>query len=179
MNYVALLRGIMPSNPNMKNEKLRTVFESLGFSDVSSLLSSGNIIFATSETDVPALEGRIQNALQTTLGIGGGTIIRSQQDLQDLMSQKPYGDQSHDQQHYQLVTFFKKPFENIPIFDDMRIVYATKEYICTSTDTTAIKTPNQMAQLEKRFGKDITSRTMKTVERIVAKMNQTYKKRQH
>jgi hypothetical protein len=25
--YVAFLRGIMPSNPNMRNEKLRGVFE--------------------------------------------------------------------------------------------------------------------------------------------------------
>jgi len=31
MKYVALLRGIRPSVPNMRNEKLRELFEKLGF----------------------------------------------------------------------------------------------------------------------------------------------------
>ena len=45
--YVALLRGITPSNPKLRNEKLRNVFESLGYKNVVSVISSGNIIFET------------------------------------------------------------------------------------------------------------------------------------
>lgn len=39
--YVALLRGIVPLNPNMRNEKLRGVFEKLGFTNVRTVISSG------------------------------------------------------------------------------------------------------------------------------------------
>ena len=39
--YVALLRGIAPSGPNMTNDKLRGVFEGLGYERVSSVLASG------------------------------------------------------------------------------------------------------------------------------------------
>jgi hypothetical protein len=43
MRYVALLRGIMPTNPNMKGEKLKAVFEGLGFSNVHTVIASGNV----------------------------------------------------------------------------------------------------------------------------------------
>ena len=43
--YAALLRGIAPSGPNMTNDKLRGVFEELGYEHVASVLASGNIVF--------------------------------------------------------------------------------------------------------------------------------------
>src|SRR5699024_10113375 len=61
--YVALLRGIMPSNPAMANDRLRGVLQDLGTEQVSSVLASGNIVFTAPEQDVPALETRIQQAL--------------------------------------------------------------------------------------------------------------------
>jgi uncharacterized protein (DUF1697 family) len=39
--YAALLRGIAPSGVNMTNDKLRGVFEALGFETVGSVLASG------------------------------------------------------------------------------------------------------------------------------------------
>jgi uncharacterized protein (DUF1697 family) len=52
MKYVALLRGIGPSNPNMRNEKLRGVFEKLGFDNVQTVISSGNVLFQTPTKDM-------------------------------------------------------------------------------------------------------------------------------
>ena len=170
MIYVALLRGIGPGNPNMRNDKLRAVFEGRGLSGVRSVISSGNIIFESDRTDTHTLEDEIQKALQTELGIGGGTIIRSQQELERIVAVKPFGNQTHNKEHYQLVSFLKRPFDGT-IPDSPYIVHATKTYICTTTDTTATRTPDVMLQLEKLFSKDITSRTMKTVERIIAKMD--------
>ena len=77
--YCALLRGIGPSDPNMRNEKLREVFNGLGFAMVSSVLSSGNIVFTdVSGNDPSMLEDRIQQALQRDLDIPGGTILRAE-----------------------------------------------------------------------------------------------------
>lgn len=50
--YVALLRGIGPSNPNMHGAKLRGVLEGLGFRDVQSVISSGNVIFSSDLTEL-------------------------------------------------------------------------------------------------------------------------------
>lgn len=43
--YAAFLRGVAPTSPNMHNKKLRSVFEGLGFTNVTTVISSGNIIF--------------------------------------------------------------------------------------------------------------------------------------
>ena len=41
IKYVAFLRGITPSNPSMRNENLRTVFQDLGWEEVESFLKPG------------------------------------------------------------------------------------------------------------------------------------------
>lgn len=171
MLYIAFLRGIMPGNPNMSNEKLRNVFAGLGFSGVQSVISSGNIIFESNEKGISKLEAKIQAALQAKLGIEGLTIIRSQKDINNLIKSKSFGDQAHDREHYQLVTFFKTPLSKLPELTDQEVIQLTKTYICTQTDVSKLKTPDFMAKLEKLFSKNITSRTMKTIQRIAAKIN--------
>jgi len=43
--------------------------------------------------------------------------------------------------------------------------------ICSVIDLTGAKTPDLMSWLEKQFGKEITTRTWKTVGRILIKLN--------
>jgi uncharacterized protein (DUF1697 family) len=50
-------------NPNMRNEKLRGVFEGLGLTNVKTVISSGNVLFESPREDVPALEAEIEDAL--------------------------------------------------------------------------------------------------------------------
>jgi acyl carrier protein len=45
--------------------------------------------------------------------------------------------------------------------------------ICSVIDLTSAKTPDLMLWLEKQFGKEITTRTWKTVERIRNVMEQS------
>src|SRR4051812_30410175 len=92
ISYAAFLRGIMPTNPNMRNEKLRGVFESLGFSNVQTVISSGNVIFESTskDKDVAKLEITIEKALTAKLGINSTTIIRSKNDLEKLIASDPF-----------------------------------------------------------------------------------------
>lgn len=168
--YIALLRGIGPGNPNMTNAKLKEVFTGLGYHGVQSVISSGNIIFQSDESDTGRLEHTIQQALHQQLGIPGGTIVRSKQQLTDIMAMNPFGGQQHGPESYQLVTFLKQPSD--VRFPGNDAVYQSADCVCTSTDTTAVKTPDIMRRLEKVYGKDITSRTYLTVERILKKMQQ-------
>ena len=88
--YVALLRGIAPSQPNNSNQQLREVVASLGHERVESVLASGNILFRSPQTAVPELERTIQQALVAELGVGGGTIVRELGELQDLLDRDPF-----------------------------------------------------------------------------------------
>ncbi|MFC6010994.1 DUF1697 domain-containing protein [Nocardia lasii] len=175
-SYAALLRGIAPSNPQMTNDKLRGVFSGLGFTDVGSVVASGNIVFSAPETDVPALEDRIQQALNAELGIPGGTIIRSREELRALVDADPFPGLTHGRGTYLIATFFKAteaPTE-IPDFDDplARVVGIDRDAraVLAIVDNSTGKTPDFMAWLEKQYGKDITTRTWLTIQRILKKM---------
>jgi uncharacterized protein (DUF1697 family) len=90
MKYAALLRGIGPSNPNLRNERLRGVFEKLGYQNVQTVISSGNVLFESPSRDVKALEAAIEEAIQSQLGFTSTTIIRSHQQLRRLVAGNPF-----------------------------------------------------------------------------------------
>lgn len=176
-SYAALLRGIGPSNPNMRNEKLRAVFERLGLDDVASVISSGNLVFRTDETDTPALETRIEEALHADLGITSATLLRTADELHAMIATDPFGDLEHGRASYLTATLLKDrgPMPDPPEFgadDAVRIVGTddARSAIFIITDTTSTSTPDVMGLLEKAFGKNITTRTWKTVQRIAAKL---------
>ncbi len=152
--YVAFLRGIMPSNPNMRNEKLRGVFEGLGFSDVRTVISSGNVIFESKSKSVPALEAKVEKALMKDLGIKSPAYVRSKKELESLIKKDPFKGSEHGKESYLIVTFLKKKPREIFSVLDMRDP----------------NTSDFMRILEKKHGKDITTRTWKTVERIMQKI---------
>lgn len=158
-------------NPNMKNEKLRSVFEALGYQNVSSVISSGNIIFDADETDVVALEQRIEQALYDTLGITSTTIIRSLQQIQRLIEAQPFGDAQHTATNYLVVTFLQTPPQApLEIPDKYTIAALYEREVCSIIDSTNKTQPDPTLWLEKNYGKAITSRTWNTVSRIVSKM---------
>src|SRR5581483_4559772 len=105
---VALLLGIGPSNPNMKGEKLKGLFEMLGFSNVQTIITSGNVIFESQSQKVAELTDKIEKALPVQLGFNSTVILRTESQLQNLVDQDPYKGLSHNKTDYLLVTFFKK-----------------------------------------------------------------------
>ena len=152
--YVALLRGIMPTNPNMRNEKLRAVFEMLGFSNVKTVISSGNVIFESNSKSVTTLEQKIEKALLKELGIKSPAYVRSKKDLEQMVKKDPFKGKEHKSNTYLIVSFLKKePGE-----------------IFSVVDLSNAKTPEFMRDIEKKYGKDVTTRTWKTIERILVKM---------
>ncbi|OLT47955.1 hypothetical protein BJF85_13715 [Saccharomonospora sp. CUA-673] len=159
----------------MRNDKLRAVFAGLGFDGVVSVLSSGNLVFATDD-DASTLEDRIQRALQDELGIGGGTIIRSRDELQALVDTDPFAGREHGRESYLTATFLKYPSElaeSLAELDGASVSLvgydrAARAVLAVSDHTTS-SGPEFMTTLERRFGKDITTRTWLTVTRILAR----------
>jgi uncharacterized protein (DUF1697 family) len=175
--YVALLRGIAPTNPNMRNDKLRGVFEKLGFANVRTVISSGNVIFESPSRSVRKLEEDIETALPEELGFKSTTLIRSQRQLQGLVDKHPFQGLEHSQKSSLNVTFLKKKtkidikFPHRVDNRDYTLLGMHSGAICSVIDLTSSKTPDLMVWLEKRFGKQITTRTFKTVERILKAMD--------
>jgi uncharacterized protein (DUF1697 family) len=175
--YVALLRGIMPSNPNMHQAKLKQVLEDLGFRNVVPVISSGNVIFESPSTDPAALEDRIEAAWPKRLGFTSTTIVRSRVDLAKLVALDPFEGLEHTKASYLLVTFFKRrqklPFAlpHQPEDRPWRLVASANRTLFSVLDTTGGQAPDIMTWLDRTFGREISSRTWKTVHRILAKMD--------
>jgi uncharacterized protein (DUF1697 family) len=174
--YVALLRGIAPTNPNMRNDKLRRVFEKLGFENVKTVISSGNVIFESPSRSIRKLEENIEKALPEELGFKSTTIIRSQGQIQRLVDKNPFQEMRHSQTSSLNVTFLKKKKRTDIQFPhkidnrDYELLGMYDGAICSVIDLTSSKTPDLMVWLEKKLGKEITTRTWKTVERILQAM---------
>ncbi|MEP7382997.1 MAG: DUF1697 domain-containing protein, partial [Gemmatimonadota bacterium] len=109
MRYVALLRAINVGGHVVKMERLRTIFASLGFRDVETVIASGNVVFAAGGKP-PALEVKIERALRDELGYDVATFLRCRDELEDVVSYDPLPHMAPAQpDHVLSVVFLKEP----------------------------------------------------------------------
>lgn len=177
-HYAALLRGIAPSGANMTNDKLRGVFERLGFTDVASVLASGNIVFRSAEADVRMLEQRIEEALAADLGLASRTIIRSHPELRALMDSDPFPGLTHGRGTYLTATFLKDAATSLKVIPDqpdprtqvVRYDSVARVVLAITDNSDPGKTSGFMSWLERYSGQDITTRSWLSVQRIVKRL---------
>ena len=167
--YVAFLRGVSPLNAKMP--ELKRSFEAAGFTDVRTLLSSGNIVFDSRALAQTTLEKRAQDAMQAELGRSFMTIVRPAEFLQALLEAEPFGKFRLPRQSKSVVTFLRQPPASRivlpPERDGARILKIE------GSEVFSVYVPNEkgpvfMALLERTFGKDITTRTLDTVKKCAS-----------
>jgi uncharacterized protein (DUF1697 family) len=169
--YVAFLRGINSGkNPTVKMEVLRKTFEDLGFENVRTILASGNVLFESSINE-NALEQKIEEVLPVSIGFHSDVIVRTINNLQELILLNPFKVAEIKLQTRLYVTFIKrKPKKNCRFPSGGKgytILGIFNGTICSIVDLSNAKTPDLMQFLDKEFGKDITTRNWNTIERIL------------
>ena len=87
--YVALLRAINVGGHMVKMDHLRSLFESLGFSNVETFIASGNVIF-DSRTRNDVLERKISKHLKEALGYEVITFVRTIEEISEVAKYKPF-----------------------------------------------------------------------------------------
>ena len=108
---IALLRAINVGGHTVKMEQLRTLFEALGYANVTTYIASGNVIFETPETSTQALEAQIERHLRDALGYEVLTFIRTASELAAIANYVPFppADQAV---HGLYVSFLKAPLSD-------------------------------------------------------------------
>jgi uncharacterized protein (DUF1697 family) len=91
MLYVAFLRAINVGGHVVKMDQLKAQFETLDFSNVSTFIASGNVIFE-SETHSAQLEPRIERHLRDWLGYAVGTFLRTELEVASIAAHEPFAD---------------------------------------------------------------------------------------
>ncbi len=91
MRYIVLLRGInVSSQKRVKMADLKEIFESLGFEDVRTYVQSGNVIFDYELTDTEKLASYIENKINQILGLSINIIIRTKEELVEIVNNNPF-----------------------------------------------------------------------------------------
>ena len=103
--YVALLRGVTPMNAKMS--ALKDAFERAGFTDVKTVLSSGNVVFGARAASAASLERRAEAAIRERLGRAFPTIVRPVEALQAIVASDPYGGLALASDAKRVVTFLR------------------------------------------------------------------------
>lgn len=164
--YVALLRGASPSNCRMP--QLRECFQAAGFDDVRTVLSSGNVVFSTRDSTWTALEREAEQAMLASLGHAFPTIVRPTEYLRGLVAGDPFAEFALPPTAKRVVTFLRRPANPGPELplerDGARILKLAAAEVFTAYEP-GPKGPVFMTLLERTFGKDITTRTLGTVEK--------------
>ena len=88
--YVAFLRGINVGGINIKMADLTRTFEDLGFTDVKTILASGNVRFTTSKKNSPALKREVESALTKRFGYEAWVIILDIATVADIIEGYPF-----------------------------------------------------------------------------------------
>jgi uncharacterized protein (DUF1697 family) len=165
--YAALLRGVSPMNAKMS--ELKAAFESAGFTEVRTVLSSGNVAFTARAASEIALQRRAEAAMLERLGRAFLTWVRPMDALRDLLASDPYRSFRLDAGAKRIVTFLRaKPASTprLPIERDGARILAMNGREVFAAYLPSPKGPVFMALIEKTFGKDVTTRTWDTLGKI-------------
>jgi uncharacterized protein (DUF1697 family) len=167
--YVAFLRGVMPTNAKMPD--LRRSFERAGFTNVKTVLGSGNVIFDATGQPEAALVRKAEAAMTKDLGRTFYPIVRPTAELQELIEADPFDKFPLPANAKRVVTFLRetsKPKLSLPLVSDGVHILAAKGREVFIAYLPNPRGPVFMTLIEKTFGSNVTTRTWDTVKKCAS-----------
>ena len=89
-HYVAFLRGINLGNRRLKMDELRAHFVAMKFTDVTTFIASGNVIFSSQTADAQKVAHQIQKHLKASLGYEVDTFVRTRAEVAAVAAHRPF-----------------------------------------------------------------------------------------
>ncbi len=174
--YVAFLRGInVGGHHKVPMADLRKEIEKLGFENVTTLLNSGNIIFEAISDNEETLEKKISAHLEKSFGFPIPTVIRKSEMIYELLKSNPFKDVKLTKDIRLYISFLQENVQTklkLPWTssdNSYKIIGKIGKNILSVLDISISKTPKAMEDLERYFGKNITTRNWNTIKRIEKK----------
>lgn len=170
--YISILRGInVGGKRKILMADLRQLFKKLGFSNTTSYIQSGNIIFDYEKNvEVKELEDKIQEAIFKAYGFEVPVIIRSVNEIEHSISNNPFLNSNEIERLH--LTFLKETPDTINLeqineynfpSDDFNIM-GKNVFIYCSEKYSDSKLTNTF--FEKKLKVTATTRNWKTVNKL-------------
>ncbi len=105
--YLSLLRGINIGGHNkIKMADLKALYESLGLGQVTSYIQSGNVLFSSEENEPKEkLASRISLAIEAKFGFGVPVVIRTKEEMLQIVTQNPFTEEAETAPDKMVVMF--------------------------------------------------------------------------
>jgi uncharacterized protein (DUF1697 family) len=88
--YIALLRAVNVGGTGaLPMAELKTICESVGFTEVQTYIQSGNVVFRAEGT-ADAVRAKLEDALAARMGTSPGVIIRSRKEIDAAAALSPF-----------------------------------------------------------------------------------------
>jgi uncharacterized protein (DUF1697 family) len=173
--YIAFLRAINVGGHTVKMDRLRQLFESLGFSNVETFIASGNVGFETASEEATPLEKKIEALLKEALDYEVSAFLRTDTELAAIAACQPFRQAELDAAAAFNVAFLAGALDEASAqklmalrtaIDDFHVHGREVYWLCKKKQS---ESTFSNAVLEKTTGRRSTLRGMNTVKQIVAK----------
>lgn len=102
--YMALLRGVNVGGITIKMADLKATVAAAGFTDTTTVLASGNVLFTSDRTDTDAVKSDIEAALRERFGYEAWIVLVDQQTLTRIVADFPFDADRDGWQPYVLLS---------------------------------------------------------------------------
>ncbi|MFZ7087277.1 DUF1697 domain-containing protein [Curtobacterium sp. RRHDQ10] len=169
--WVALLRGVNVNGVTIRSADLAALFRGLGYTDVRTVLASGNVVF-TDEGDAadgPTVRSRIERALAERFGYDAWIVLVEHDRLAGLVDAYPFPE---DSETHAYVVFTSDPASRdelltVPPADVERIAPGDGVVYWACPKGSSTDTPFARTAARARYRSTTTTRNANTLRKML------------
>ena len=175
--YVALFGSINVGRNRLKMADLRAAFEGEGFTNIETVVASGNVLFDHEERPEVGLEEKLTLMMRHKFGMDSVALVRSRDALAAAIAENPFGADGEE-------NFVHTLFLDGPVDPDgfarlekdrtgpERLAAGDRalhiDYVAGAGESRLVG-----AFIERRMGSRGTARNLRSMKRILAKMDES------
>ncbi|MGH2643214.1 MAG: DUF1697 domain-containing protein [Chitinophagaceae bacterium] len=176
MQYIILLRGINVGSRTIKMEELKKCFEKAGYSNVITVLQTGNVIIDSKEKNTDKVRKAIELILVETFNYPAKVLVITSELLNAVIKQYPFT--NYGSEYHRYIIFTENGFEKEVLTLEKELDKSIED-IKTGKDVVYWRVLKGHT-LDSAFGKYmakaatkhfLTNRNVNTLEKILAKCN--------
>lgn len=173
--YIALLRGINVGGKHiMKMAELRACFEDMGFTDVSTFIQSGNVLFTAMKQNTTRLCGEIEKTLSRKFQYASRVVLISHKQIEEAVKKAPRNFGKRPSLYRYDVIFLKSPLTAKEAIKSIRVnlkvdqAFAGKEVLYFSRLISKATQSHLSRIIQLPIYKSMTIRNWNTTSKLLA-----------
>jgi uncharacterized protein (DUF1697 family) len=173
-SWIALLRGVNVTGHNqISMETLRELCVSIKVRSPQTYIQSGNVVFASPETDHAKLAARLGSAIEKRCGFRPSVMLRTAAEMRDVEARNPFAGRANIEPARLAVFFLSEPLAD-EIARKVRAINVGSEEIHAAGRELYIYFPDGMGKsklqpvLQRTLKLPATARNWNTVNKLLA-----------